>query len=178
MKRRMGWTVKLAAAVLLLSACNEPVGDPAATPASPLPSPTQAVSPSEAQPPPVGDAEQFRDVLLDIAREVPATNMSDYDPYDGWREAFPDLEFLGRDEPATEQGVSVIGVFFALDDKEVVGPENPLVLSFAVADTVNRCAGAYIAAIDEGAPPTIFQPVDMTGLDCTAVAAFPESVEV
>lgn len=147
--------------------------------------PGQEVEPAEPEAPteelvfPVEDAEAFRDRLLALAEEsaADAPDLVSYNPHDAWTEEFPELEILGRDEAATPTGLSSIGSFFKLDDKNVTSETNPWVLSFTVADTGGGCAGGYLASTADDQPPSIFQPADVEG-DCAATAAFPSADEL
>lgn len=148
----------------------------------------QDVTPTEPAPPtdvgvevafPIEDAAAFRDRLLAISEETAADapDLVSYNPYDAWTAEFPELEILGRDEPATPTGVSAIGAFFKLDDKDVTSADNPWVLSFAVADAGGGCAGGYLASTADDQPPDIFQQIEVEGA-CAATAAFPSAEDL
>ncbi|HYH28606.1 MAG TPA: hypothetical protein VEA19_07525 [Actinomycetota bacterium] len=127
---------------------------------------TQAPSPSEASPeaadvvpaPPIEDAGALRDSFLELAR-------ANLDPDAGlpfgipeaWQEAYPDLAFNGT---AIDPDPSSVSVYANVQNsKNVEGPDNPYIVSFAIIDTGGTCTGGVIAGYPA---PTEFEPVELT----------------
>jgi hypothetical protein len=96
---------------------------------------------------PITDAATMRDGLLDAARKgslgEEGGNPLDIAAYPAWAAKYPALALTGPALPADAYHVSVHRD--VVRPGQPMGPGNPPVIAFAVADTAGGCAGGIIS---------------------------------